>query len=157
MKIQCSREESLLVNKLPDGSQVIVNPSNETMYALNATAGAAFDACRACQQATTLPEVAETMQRSLNVTVTEELAEMAVRQLHENKLVSAPEVQAKPTRRQIIGSLGAAAALPLVVSLTLADQKAYAQQSSSPAPVRTPPIPPRTPPPPPPPLRFPLL
>jgi coenzyme PQQ synthesis protein D (PqqD) len=131
MKIECTDLSSLVVNKLPDGSRVIVDQDNATMYALNATAGAAWDACT---QPTTLPEVAERMQSSLEVTVTEELAEMAIRQLQENHLVAAPGLLAQTTRRQMIGSLSAAIALPLVVSLTLADQKAYAKSAHSPAP-----------------------
>jgi hypothetical protein len=140
MQIECTPVDSLAVNNLPDGSKVIVDSNSETMFALNATAGAAFDAC---SQPTTLPEVAETMQRSLNATVTEEIAEMAVRQLHENKLVNAAGMQAQPTRRQMIGSLGAAFALPVIVSLTMADQRAYAKVSVSPPP--PPPPPPKKP------------
>lgn len=121
--------DSLVVNQLPDGSRVIVNSENETVYALNAVAGAAWDAC---SQPATLPQVAERMQRSLDVPVTEEMAEMAVCQLEENKLVTMPSAPVKTTRRQVLGSLSAAAVLPVVVALTMSDQKAYARNASSP-------------------------
>jgi hypothetical protein len=140
MQIERTSSDSLVVNKLPDGSRIIVNSGNETVYALNATAGAAWDAC---SEPATLPQVAERMQQSLEVTVTEEMAEMAVRQLEDNKLVSMPASAVKTTRRQMIGSLSAAAALPLVAALTMSEQRAYAMKSSSPMP--TPPPPPKKP------------
>jgi hypothetical protein len=139
MQIQNAASSSLVVNKLPDGSRVIVDAGNETMYALNATAGAAWDAC---SEPSTLPQVAANMERTLNAPVTEEMAELAVLELKGKKLVDAPSVQAQPTRRQIFGTLGAALALPLVVTLTMGEQRAYAKSSWSPAP---PPPPPKNP------------
>jgi hypothetical protein len=128
----------LVVNILPDGSRVIVNPANETVIALNATAGAAWDAC--CGP-TTLAKVTEHMQSSFNPAATEELAEQAILQLQENHLVTASQ----PTRRQIMGKLSAAIALPLVVSLTMADQRAHATSAVS-KPPATPPKKPLPPP-----------
>lgn len=142
MQIQNTASESLVVNKLPDGSRVIVDAGNETMYALNATAGAAWDAC---SEPSTLSQVAANMERTLNSPVTEEMAELAVLELKDKKLVDGPSVQAQPTRRQVFGTLGAALALPLVVTLTMGEQRAYAKNSWSPAPPKNPPPPPKKP------------
>jgi hypothetical protein len=125
VEIERTHSESLVVNKLPDGSSVIVDPANEMVFALNATASAAWDAC---SNPTTLSAVTEQMQRSLDPAITEELAEEAILQLQEQKLMKTSGKQ--PTRRQFIATLGAAA-LPLVVSLPIAEQRAYAQQARS--------------------------
>ena len=47
MRVERTNSDELLVDKLPDGSKFIVDPKNETVFALNATAGAAWDACGA--------------------------------------------------------------------------------------------------------------
>jgi len=117
----------LVVNSLPDGSRVIVNSNSETVVALNATAGAAWDACIA---PTTLAKVTEEMRRSFDPSVTEELAEEAIRQLEEKNLVSTSERLPRTTRRAVLAGLSAAA-LPLVVSLTVGEQKAHAEESKS--------------------------
>jgi hypothetical protein len=124
MHVECTNLDALVVNKLPDGSRVIVDPANETVFALNATAGAAWDAC---SSPTTLSKITEHMQRSFDPATTTEVAERAILQLEEKKLVKTSQT----TRRQLLGSLSAAIALPLVVSLTLADQRAYAHSSGS--------------------------
>jgi hypothetical protein len=136
MQIECRDLDSFVVNKLPDGSRVVVDPANETVFALNATAGAAWDACSG---PTTLSKVTEHMQNSFDPGTTEELAEQAILQLHDNHLVKASQ----PTRRQIMGRLSAAIALPLVVSLTIADQRAYAKAAGSTTQPKLPPPPPR--------------
>ena len=77
---------------MPDGSRVIRNSNNETVFALNATAAAAWDAC---SSATTIAGVAEEMRRSFDPNVTDELAEACILQFQEKKLVkisgAAPE------------------------------------------------------------------
>lgn len=126
MQIERVSSSDLVVNGLPDGSKVIVDAKNEQVYALNATAGAAWDAC---DDPTTLSNVANRMRHSLTSDVTDEVAEQAILQLEAKKLVTVSE-PAKVSRRQSLAILGAVA-LPLVVSMTLADQKAFAQQARS--------------------------
>jgi hypothetical protein len=126
MQVERTDSDALVVNKLPDGSTVIVDAKNETVFALNATAGAAWEAC---SDPTTLSGVTECMQRSLDQEITEELAEEAILRLQEQHLVKTSGTQ--PSRRRFIATLGAAAALPLVVSLPLAEQRAYAQHAAS--------------------------
>ena len=85
MQVERTNSDALVVNKLPDGSRVIVDKQNETVLALNATAGAAWDACSV---STTLAGVTASMQRSFDPGVTEELAEEAILQLQAQKLVT---------------------------------------------------------------------
>jgi hypothetical protein len=127
MHVERMNSSDLVVNSLPDGSRVIVNSNNETVVALNATAGAAWDACIA---PTTLAKVTEEMRRSFDPSVTEELAEEAIRQLEEKNLVSTSGRLPRTTRRAVLAGLSAAA-LPLVVSLTVGEQKAHAADAKS--------------------------
>ncbi len=137
MQVQRRHLDALVVNQLPDGSKVIVNRDNETVFALNATAGVAWDAC---SNPTTLAQVTERMQRSFGPGITAEVAENAILQLEEKKLVTTSGSSSKTTRRKFIATLSAAA-LPLVVSLSLPEQQAYALTARSTAP----PPPPRKP------------
>ena len=135
MEVERANSDALVVNSLPDGSRVIVDSGNERVLALNATAGAAWDACSG---PTTLSEVAQAMQRTLDPRVTEELAAEAIQQLQEKNLVKTAGVL--PNRRQFIATMGAVA-LPLVASLQMTEQRAYASQARSAA------APPSSPPP----------
>jgi hypothetical protein len=115
------------VNPMPDGSRIIRNEDNATVLALNATAAAAWDAC---STATTVSAVAEAMRRSFDPNVTDELAEASLQELHDKKLVNISGTGFKATRRQVLAGLSAVA-LPLVVSLTVGEQKAHAQKARS--------------------------
>jgi hypothetical protein len=112
---------------MPDGSRIIRDADNQNVFALNATAGAAWDACAS---ANTISGVAEEMRRSFDPSVTDELAEASILELQKKNLVTISGSDARATRRQVLAGLGAVA-LPLVVSLTLGEQKAHAQQASS--------------------------
>jgi hypothetical protein len=117
----------LIVEKLPDGSKVIVDPDNETVFALNATAGAAWDACNS---PTTLAKVAQDMQRSLDPRITEELALEAILQLQERRLVTTSGSSSNTTRRGMLTTLSGIA-LPLVACLTMSEQRAHASVAAS--------------------------
>lgn len=127
MQVERTNSNELLVDKLPDGSRVIVNPQSETVFALNTTAGAAWDAC-SCP--TTLSKVTEDMRRSFDARMTEELALEAISQLEAKKLVTTSGSPSGATRRTMLATLSGIA-LPLVVSLTMAEQRAHAQSASS--------------------------
>ena len=118
---------NLAINPMPDGSRIIRNSETNTVLALNATAAAAWDACKS---ATTVKAVADEMRLSFNPDVTDELAEASLQELQHKKLVSISGSTFKATRRQILAGLGAVA-LPLVVSLTVGEQKAHAQHAAS--------------------------
>ena len=127
MQFQRINASDLVINTLPDGSRVIRNAKNETVFALNATAGAAWDAC---SSATTVSSVADEMRRSFDPKVTDELAEACILQFQEKNLVSISSPATKHSRRTVLAGLGAVA-LPLVVSLTVGQQKAHAQHAQS--------------------------
>jgi Coenzyme PQQ synthesis protein D (PqqD) len=127
MQIERTNSDALVVNKMPDGSTVIVDAENEAVFALNSTAGAAWDACSG---PTTLAGVTESMQRSFDPQISEELAEEAILQLHDKKLVKTSGTPSQPSRRQFITKMSSIA-LPLVVSLSIAEQRAYAKKASS--------------------------
>jgi hypothetical protein len=131
MQVARSNSDELSVQQLPDGSRVIVDPRSEKVFALNTTAGAAWDACGS---PTTLAKVTAAMQRSLDARTTEELALEAILQLQEQNLVKTSLVAtsgASPTtRRAVLVALGGIA-LPVVVSMTLSEQRAYAGAAGS--------------------------
>ena len=133
---------SVVENCLPDGSRILVDQKSETVYALNATAGAAWDAC---SEPTTLYDVTNEMRRVLGNAITEELAEEAIQRLQERNLVNASvnmrQTSARPaTRREVLTTLGKVA-LPLVVAMTLTEQRAHAVVARSGAPCRPQPDP----------------
>ena len=127
MQIERTNSDALVVNKLPDGSRVILDTENEAVFALNSTAGAAWDAC---SDRTTLARVTEKMQQSFDPGISEELAEEAIRQLHDKKLVKTSGTPSESSRRQFITTMSSIA-LPLVVSLSIGEQRAYAKKASS--------------------------
>lgn len=126
MKVERTKAD-IVENALPDGSRVIIDSKNDRVFALNASAGAAWDACGST---TTLAEVAAAMRMSLGPAVTEAVAEEAIMSLQEQNLVIASNADTGTSRRQVLATLGAFA-LPLVVSMTLSDQKAYAKRAGS--------------------------
>lgn len=127
MLVERTNSNAFVINPLPDGSRVIVDSENERVLALNATAGAAWDACTI---PTTLSGVAEHMQSSLDPGITEELAEDAILQLQQKGLVKTLGSSPQSTRREFIATLSAVA-VPLVVSLSVAEQRAYASTARS--------------------------
>ena len=127
MNIERKDPESLEIKELPDGSKIIVNSSNETVLALNKTAAAAWEAC---EGATSLTEVTERMQRSLGSELTEDVAEQSILKLQEQNLVTTTGAYNQTSRRAVLATLGTIA-LPLVVSMTMAQQKAYADTARS--------------------------
>ena len=127
MKVERVNCSELSVSQMPDGSRIVRNTEDATVLALNATAAAAWDAC---SSASTVAEVAEEMRRSFNPNVTEELAEASLLELQNKKLVSITGSGFKATRREVLAGLGAVA-LPLVVSLTIGEQKAHAENANS--------------------------
>ena len=81
------------INTMPDGSQILRNSDDNTVLALNPTAAAAWEACAT---ANTVSGVAERMRRSLDPSVTDELAEAAIAELQEKKLVSISGRDSRP-------------------------------------------------------------
>jgi hypothetical protein len=123
----------LLIEKLSDGTTAILDTNSKSVYSLNASAAAAFEACRGTVSAA---QVAETMQSILGTPVTEDLALAAIAQLEEHGLASSsvPEdVASVASRRSLLKRIGAVggAAVPVVLALTAAEQRASAFQQGS--------------------------
>jgi hypothetical protein len=127
MQVERVNRKDLVVNSMPDGSRVIRNSNNETVFALNATAAAAWDAC---SSATTIAGIAEEMRRSFDPNVSDEVAEACILQFQKKNLVKISGGALKATRREVLAGLSAVA-LPLVVSLTVGEQKAHALDARS--------------------------
>ena len=126
MKIERVQSDTLAVAKLPDGSVAVFDAETKTVYSLNATAGAAWDAC---SQAATLPEIMESMRTSLGHEVTEDLALDALRELQKQGLLKTDVLPSEATRRSLVRT--AAMVAPVVLALTAAEQRAAAQSSYS--------------------------
>jgi hypothetical protein len=127
MRIERMQSENLVVQELPDCSRLLSDHDRETIMALNATAGAAWDACGS---ASTIAEVTDKMQRSLNATVSEELATLAISELEAKNLVKTSGAPLAGSRRRFIAQVGMAA-VPLVIAMTESEQRAYAAQANS--------------------------
>jgi hypothetical protein len=125
---------SLVIEKLPDGSTAVLDTRIGTVHSLNLSAAAAFEACR---ESCTVAGVARAMSELLNAPVSEDLAFAAVSELLAAGLVvqssaNQPAGQGS-SRRSLLQSLAAssAVALPIVLSLSAAEQKAYAAAAGS--------------------------
>lgn len=128
MQIARKNIDALVENKLPDGSRLLVDSKNERVVALNGIAGAAWDACGT---PTTLADAAEDVRRSLGPQVSDEIVQDAILQLHDKDLItSSVPLNVAPSRRTFIARLGAAA-VPLVVAMTMREQRAYAGTTGS--------------------------
>jgi hypothetical protein len=121
MQVERVNNVALSESKLPDGSRVVVDASSETVVAMNATAGAAWDAC---SQPTTLEGIAAEMHRS---GIDPSTAEDAIFQLREKNLVVTSEPP-QPSRRSFIAAM---AAVPVVAAMSMAEQKAFAERAGS--------------------------
>jgi hypothetical protein len=127
MQVKRISATSLEVEKLPDGSTAIFNPFSKTVYSLNATSAAAWEAC---ESATTLVHVTEFMQRSFNPGITEEIALEAIMQLQEQGLAEIAVPPAALTRRSALATAAGVMA-PLVLALTSTEQRAFALAAGS--------------------------
>jgi hypothetical protein len=139
MQVERISSADLSVEKLPDGSTAIFDAKSKTVYSLNATATAAWEACR---DTTTLEEVVETMQASFDPAVTDEIALEALQQLQERGLLTMTEAPYGSTRRTALAT-AAGVLVPVVLALTAAEQRASAAfvgSGTTPAPTTTRPI-----------------
>lgn len=129
-----SKSSDLIVQTLPDGSTAIFEVSTKNVYSLNASAAAAWEACAS---ANTLSQIAATMSRKLDVPVTEDLAHEALSELVAVGLVKLNPGESLGTSRRDMLRKVAGVALPAVLVLTGAQQRAHAQGAGSPPVVTT--------------------
>jgi PqqD family protein of HPr-rel-A system len=76
--------ENLVIEKLPDGSTAVFDSRSGAVHSLNASAAAAFEACR---QSRTVADVARAMSDALDGPVTGDFARAAIWELEAAGLV----------------------------------------------------------------------
>ena len=128
LEIARSGSSEFIVQALPDGSTAIFEVATKNVYSLNPSAAAAWEACAS---ATTLSRLATAMSRRLNRPVTEDLAHEAVSELLAVGLVSATPAERLGSSRRAMLKQVAGVALPVVLVLTGAEQRAHAQSNGS--------------------------
>lgn len=133
-RVQRIQSTSLVIEKLPDGSTAVLDTRIGTVHSLNSSAAAAFEACR---ESCTGAALARAMSERLNAPVSEDLALAAVSELLAAGLVTRSSdrepVGQGSSRRSMLQSIAAASGVvvPMVLSLSAAEQKAYAGEASS--------------------------
>jgi uncharacterized surface anchored protein len=133
--VRCESSE-LVVQALPDGSTAIFEVATRNVYSLNPSAAAAWEAC---VSPTTLSRLAAAMSRRLNAPVTEDLAHEAMSELAAVGLVRISPAGGPVTSRRAMLKQVAGVGIPVVLVLTGAEQRAYAQGAGS-APTTAPPV-----------------
>jgi len=129
------RADLWVIEQLADGSIAVLDKQSKSVFFLNATAAAAWEACRDQADAAS---VARNMQAALKTTVSVDTARAALAELEEKHLVescdlASSDVAALASRRTIVKTMGATAAalVPVVLAMTAGEQKAYAFQARS--------------------------
>ena len=124
----------LTVEQLPDGSTAIFDERSKSVHSLNPSATIVW---RACASGATLPQIMETLAEHFGAPVDVEVAHHSIAQLQQAQLIesNAPVDAAAMDmgRRSIlknVGSLGALA-VPVVLTMTGTEQRAYALQALS--------------------------
>ncbi len=128
---QCGLEP-LTIERLEDGSVVILDARSKSVHSLNPSAAAVWDACRKSTQEEIEANVAERLGATSSEIVREALAQLQKANLIESSdPVSAEAIDLG--RRSMLKRAGAAGAIaiPVVLTLTASEQKAYAFQSLS--------------------------
>ena len=128
LEIVRSGSSEFIVQALPDGSTAIFEVATKNVYSLNPSAAAAWEACASV---TTLSRLAAAMSRRLNRPVTEDLAHEAVSELVAVGLVSVTPAERFGTSRRAMLKQVAGVALPVVLVLTGAEQRAHALSNGS--------------------------
>lgn len=131
LELEVARTDAsgLVVQSLPDGSAAIFDAATKNVYSLNTSAAAAWDACASAR---TLPGIAAAMSFRLQAPVSEELAHAAVSELEAVGLVRITAPEGLPTSRRDMLKQVAGVAIPMVLVLTAAEQRAHAQGAGSP-------------------------
>ncbi len=120
--------ESLTVEKLGDGSLAILDVRSKSVHSLNPSAAAVWEACNG----STLGEIGTSLAKQFGGTIENDVILGALAQLQAANLIeSASPVAIEAIdlgRRSLLKRAGAvgAFAIPAVLTLTAAEQKAYA-------------------------------
>jgi len=127
---------SLSVEKLSDDSIVICDLLSKRIHSLNPTAATVWEACAG---AASEQKILAAVHSKLGPAISEDAVQSALENLQEADLIQVqePEFTAVPgavieqSRRRALVSLGVAIGVPAVITLTMADQRAYADNSKS--------------------------
>jgi PqqD family protein of HPr-rel-A system len=117
---------SLHIERLRDGSMAVYDERSKSVHSLNASAAALWDACA---EGASLDELRAALERRVGTAFTGEMAEEAVASLVEVGLVECDTELPREIGRR--GLLAAGLMVPAVLTLTLAEQRAYAQEAGS--------------------------
>lgn len=128
LEIARSGSSEFIVQTLPDGSTAIFEVATKNVYSLNPSAAAAWEVCAS---PTTLTRLAARMSERLNAPVTEDLAHEAVSELQAVGLVAVTPGERLGTSRRAMLRQAAGVAIPVVLVLTGAEQRAHAQGAGS--------------------------
>lgn len=137
MAIQRPGLDRFLVERLPDGSAVVFDRASEAVHSLNEVAALVWE-CSA--EPVTLTEIAAALEQA-GIPEGRKAAEDAVRQLSRCGLVESLEPAPVPDgsrRRALQLLLRGAAAAPVVLTMTVAEQHVFAQGTGSPTTTPTP-------------------
>ncbi len=136
--------ESLTIERLSDGSTAIVDNRVKSVHSLNPSATLVWEACA---RGATVEQIREAIEAQSGSPVDAEVIHQALAQLQRANLIeSASPVSAEAidlSRRSLLKRAGTAGAfaIPVVLTLTATEQRAYALQAISgtttPAPTTT--------------------
>jgi hypothetical protein len=133
LRFQQIKAGSWVTEKLSDGSMAVFDQASKDAYFLNASAAAAWSACA---EPASAPQIARAMETALNMPVTAETVLIALADLEEKHLVESSAPAALAGRRSALKKIAmtAGAVVPVVLAMTAAEQKAFAQGAGSAAP-----------------------
>jgi hypothetical protein len=124
------KSTDLTVERLPDGSTAVLDQRSKDVHSLNSSATIAWEAC---EKGATLAQVRTALENYAGAPVDEEVALSALSQLRKVSLIQpdapVPVRMMNQARRSTLLRLGLA--VPVVVTLALSEQRAYAFYASS--------------------------
>jgi Coenzyme PQQ synthesis protein D (PqqD) len=124
--LPCRREADLLVRTLSDET-LIYDLKCDRAHCLNRTAAAIW---QHCDGRTSVAQLVATLRRDARIVVDEHVVWMALRQLHKARLlqgaVRPPDDLPRLSRRALIRKVGAAAAVPVVMTILAPEARAQA-------------------------------
>jgi hypothetical protein len=125
------REDKLLIRTLSDET-LVYDLKRDQAHCLNRTAATVW---QCCDGRTTIAELAEKLRSQCNLAADETAVWLALRQLQKACLlcepVRPPAEQIRTSRRDLIRKLGAAAAVPIVMTILAPTARAQASDTCS--------------------------
>jgi hypothetical protein len=123
------REEDLLVRSLSDET-LVYDLKRDQAHCLNATAAAVW---QCCDGRTSVAQLAAMLRRECNIGADENVVWLALRQLQKARLlqtrVHLPSNLPRLSRRELIRTLGVAAAVPVVMTILAPEARAQASDT----------------------------